>query len=118
MKINLILLPIILLILLVGSPDLSAQDSIALPTTKELKVRERTVLAQFESTMVLTADERLRMKIDRRDLILKRRAIIDTLDISDRRRRRLLKELYNSPTSDRWERVVANLGFEDDPDQE
>jgi len=106
------------IILCIGNVELHAQDSVALPTKNELKVRERTVLGQFESDMVLSADARLKKKLERRDLITKRKSIIDTLDISERRRRRLLKELYNSPLSNRWEKLVATMEYEEDPDQE
>lgn len=97
---------------------ITAQDSVALPSQKELKIRERTIMAQFESQLVLSAEERLQKKLDRREMIKKRQAIIDTLDISDRRRRRLLKELYDSPLSDRWDRLVAKMEFEEDPQHE
>lgn len=109
---------LICLFLLIGSSDLMAQDSVALPSTNELKIRERTVLGQFESNLVLSADERLKKKLERRELIAKRRAIIDTLDISQRRRKRLLKELYNSPFTTRWDKVIASMDFEEDPDRE
>ncbi|MDH3698653.1 MAG: hypothetical protein OEQ81_08300 [Flavobacteriaceae bacterium] len=118
MKTTLYLLTFLCFLLITGTRALYAQDSIALPSENELKVRERTVLGQFESDMVLTADARLKKKLERRDLITKRRSIIDTLDISDRRRRRLLKELYNSPFSNRWEKLVATMEFKEDPDQE
>ena len=106
------------LFLLIGVTDLKAQDSIAIPTKDELKVRERTVLGQFESNLVLSAEERLKKKLERKELIAKRHAIIDTLDISERRRKRLLKELFNSPFTTRWEKVVASMDVEEDPDQE
>ena len=102
--------------LLASCFNLSAQDSAALPTQQELNIRKRTILAQFDSEMVESADVRLQKKLDRRQLILRRQAIIDTLDISERRRRRLLKELYNSPLSDRWERLVTKLEIDEDPD--
>ena len=102
---------------MIGSVDLLAQDSVALPTIKEIKLKERTVLGQFESNFVLSADERLKKKLERKELIAKRRSIIDTLDISERRKRRLLKELYNSPFTTRWDKVVATMEFEEDPDQ-
>lgn len=97
-------------------PQLYAQDSVALPSAQELKIRERTFLAQFESNLVETADKRFQRKLDRRDLILKRHAIIDSLDISEYRKKRLLKELYHSPHSFRWERLVAKLEIEENPD--
>ena len=106
---------IIGLIFLVAIPQVNAQDSAALPSHQELKIKERTILAKFDADMVLSADERLQKKLDRRELILKRHAIIDTLNISERRRKRLLKELYNSPLSNRWNKLVTKLDFEEDP---
>ncbi|MBT8236902.1 MAG: hypothetical protein KJO04_11960 [Bacteroidia bacterium] len=103
---------------LIGCSELLGQDSLAFPPEKKLKIRDRTVLGQFESNLVLSADERLKKKLERRELIAKRRAIIDTLDISERRRRRLLKELYGSPFTTRWDKVVASMEFEEDPDLE
>ena len=111
----LLLLPVILLASL---STIHAQDSVALPSEKELKIRERTILAQFDSQLVQSADERLQKKLDRREFILRRQAIIDTLDISERRRRRLLKELYNSALSERWDRMVTKLQYEEDPDEQ
>ena len=117
MKTSVLLAPIIIALLWLSLPELHAQDSIAIPTAQELDVRERTILGQFESNLVEPADERLQKKLERRDLILMRRSIIDTLDITEYRRKRLLKELYRSPHSDRWERLMAQLDLENNPDE-
>jgi hypothetical protein len=77
-------------------------------------VEKKTVMELYEPGMVLTVEDRIRLKKERLALIQKRRRIIDTLDISDRRKRRLLKELYSTPHSDRWERVIADIEFEND----
>lgn len=51
----------------------------------------------------------------RREKIKKTRAIIDTLDISDRKRRRLLKDLYKNGISERLSKaLVAETKFEDE----
>ncbi|MBT8184767.1 MAG: hypothetical protein KJN76_07990 [Eudoraea sp.] len=86
------------------------------PEKKEIKVVKRTVMEQYEPGMILTADDRTRLKKERIALIQKRRRIIDTLDISERRKRSLLKELYRSPHTDKWDRLIADLEFEDDED--
>ena len=80
----------------------------------ELTVKKRTVLEQFDSDLVITPEERIKLKIDRLAAIQERLEIMDTLDISDRQRRRLLKELYRSPFSDEWNKVIANLEFEEE----
>lgn len=90
-----------------------AQDSVRIKT-EQLKVKKHTVLAQYDHGMVLSAEERLRLKKERRELVKLRKEIIDTLNISERRRRRLLKELYRSPFSTKWERLVTDLKIEDD----
>lgn len=71
-------------------------------------------MEQYEPEMILTVDDRIRLKKERIAMIQKRHQIIDTLNISDRRKRRLLKELYRTPYSDKWERVIADIVFEDD----
>jgi hypothetical protein len=38
---------------------------------------------------------------------------MDTLNISERQRRRLLKELYRSPFSNEWNKVIADLEFDE-----
>ena len=98
--------------MLAVTTGLRAQDSLSRKGS-DLKVKKYTVLAQYEDQLVLSAEERLQLKRERRDLLKKRREIIDTLDISERRRRRLLKELYRSPFSDRWDRLVTGLQLED-----
>jgi len=78
------------------------------------KIKKHTVLEQYESDLVLSAEDRLQLKKERIATIKKRKGIIDTLDISERQRRRLLKELYRTPFSDRWEKVIAEIEFEDE----
>lgn len=77
-----------------------------------MKVKKKTVMEQYEPDLVLTVDDRIRLKKERIALLQRRRQIIDTLDITDRRKRKLLKELYNSPTSDKWKRVIADIQFQ------
>ncbi|MGB5226744.1 MAG: hypothetical protein WBN55_00670 [Eudoraea sp.] len=79
----------------------------------ELTVKKRTVLERFDSDLVISPEERIKMKIERVAAIQERLQIMDTLDISDKQRRRLLKELYRSPFSDEWNKVIADLEFEE-----
>lgn len=93
---------------------LSAQ---VLPETEQhtdtLFVKYRTVLEQYEADFVASSEERLRKKQQRQALIQFRKAIIDTLPVSNRLKRRLLKELYNTPFTEEWSKVLADLEFED-----
>jgi len=80
---------------------------------KEFTVKKRTVLERFDSDLVITPEERMKLKLERIAAIEKRLGIMDTLNISERQRRRLLKELYRSPFSDEWNKVIADLEFEE-----
>ena len=80
----------------------------------EFTVKKRTVLEQFDSDLVISPEERIKLKIDRVAAIQERLEIMDTLKLSERQRRRLLKELYFSPFSDEWNKVIADLEFEEE----
>ena len=82
-------------------------------TRKEVTVKKRTVLERFNSDIVISPEERMKLKLDRMAAIQQRLEIIDTLNISTRQRRRLLKELYHSPFSNQWNKVIADLEFEE-----
>lgn len=89
------------------------QEETRINTKEEIVVKKRTVLERFDSDLVITPEERMKLKLERIATIEKRLEIIDTLNISDRQRRRLLKELYRSPFSDEWNKVIADLEFEE-----
>jgi hypothetical protein len=96
--------------------SLMGQQTTKSVSTKKIKVKKHTVLAQYEPELVTSADERMRLKTERLQTIKERRLIIDTLDISDRKRKKLLKELYRSPFSYKWDKVIAEIQgeFEDE----
>jgi len=89
------------------------QEELQISIKKELTIKQRTVLERFDSDLVISPEERMRLKLNRRSAIKKRLEIMDTLNISERQRRRLLKELYRSPFSDEWNKVIADLEFEE-----
>jgi len=99
-----------------GCMSLMGQQTTKSVSTKKIKVKKHTVLAQYEPELVTSADERMRLKTERLQTIKERRLIIDTLDISDRKRKKLLKELYRSPFSYKWDKVIAEIQgeFEDE----
>ena len=104
------------LFLISGCWHLAAQQSSIKTEAKEIKVKKHTVLAQYEPELVVPAEERLQLKNNRLNTIRERRAIIDTLSLSDRKRRRLLKELYRSPFSYHWDKLIADIE-EDEEDE-
>ncbi len=82
---------------------------------KDIKVQKRTLMGQFEPDMVKPVEERIALKERRitHQRITKR--ILDTLDISDRKRRKLMRELRKSPFSGRIAKtILAGTEFEED----
>ena len=83
---------------------------------EEVKVVKRTLMEKYEPEMILTAEDRAQLKLERLARIQKRHRIIDTLKISERKKRGLLRELYRSPHSYKWDKLIADLEFEVDDD--
>lgn len=77
------------------------------------KVKYKTLMERYEPDLILSVEERRRMKVERYYTIKSREAAIDTLDIPERKKRKLLKELYRSPFTDEYDRVLSNLQPED-----
>jgi hypothetical protein len=73
------------------------------------KIRIHTVMERYEPGLVLPAEERLRLKIQRREAVENRAAVIDTLNIPERKRRKLLRELYRTPFTDEYNQVLGTL---------
>ena len=106
------------LVLFIGSWNLCAQESPAKTTNDQVRVKKYTVLAQYEPELVVPAEERLQLKNERINNIKERRAIIDTLTLSDRKRRKLLKELYRSPFSNHFDKIIADIVEEDELEED
>jgi len=109
--------------LLFGCQLLQAQqteEKTVPPTTKELTVAEKIALAEeeekgpsmykFEPDFIAATDaKKARIEMARK--------ILDTMDISERKKRKLLKDLYKSGISDRLSKtILADVKFEDDVD--
>ncbi|WP_157486541.1 hypothetical protein [Maribacter forsetii] len=81
-----------------------AQDTLQSDT----RVKQRMLLNQFESDYVLTASERIALRQSRIAYQHRMKEILDTIDISDARRKRLIQELKKNPFSERVQSVIAN----------
>jgi len=97
-----------------GTTQLMAQEVLADKTSQKVAVQKYTVMEQYEPELVLSVDERIRLKKKRAATIKRRRGILDTLDISERRRQRLLKALLKNPFSDKLNKAVADIEFVED----
>ncbi len=102
-----------------GASLLSAQEQLPKETAnKELEVQKHTILERFETDFMVSVNERRKMKKEHIALTEKRYSILDTLDISERKRRKLMRDLYDSPFSDRLNRTMADLEFDDEEIEE
>jgi len=89
--------------LFLGMNTAVAQNS----DTVSAKVNKRPLLNQFESDYVLTASERIALKQSRIAYQYRVKEILDSIEISDRKRKRLLLELKRNPFSEKIKEAVA-----------
>ena len=54
--------------------------------------------------------------MERREEVIERKGVINQLDIPERKKRRLLRELNSGPFTDQYERVLGSLEEEDRQD--
>lgn len=102
-----------LMVLACGIFSMSGQEA----AKKEVTVEKYTLMGQFEPDYVLPVDQRIKLKKNRITHQRQTKKILDTLDISDRKRRRLIRELKRSPFSEKVQNVItAETQFEDSAD--
>tara|TARA_R110000744_G_scaffold50230_1_gene108779 strand:+ start:457 stop:798 length:342 start_codon:yes stop_codon:yes gene_type:complete len=90
--------------LLLGVNTAFAQDADSI----NAKINKRTLLNQFESDYVLSVSERIALKQSRIAFQYRTREILDSLDISDKKRKRLIEELKRNPFSEKIQTVIAS----------
>lgn len=77
------------------------------------EVQERTILGKFDQDLVLEASTRREMKVERIIRLKRRMLILDTLSISERKKRRLLKAISHGSYSSEWEALLVDLEFQE-----
>ncbi len=98
-----------LIIFFFSTLQLTAQST----DNTSVKVQRYTIMEKFAPDIMPTAEERRQKKIKHlADTELKAR-VLDTMDISNRKRKRLLIDLYKTPYSDRLKQALAEVNFED-----
>lgn len=90
-------------LLFLGISHVRAQDSIE----PKIKVQKRTLLNQFESDYVLSVFERITLKQSRIAYQYRAKKILDTMQLSDRKRKRLMKELERNPFSEQIRETIS-----------
>lgn len=105
--------PFILFVLLLFALTMhkvTAQEKPQKEALEKAEEAEEPVIFKFEPEYLASMEARA-------EAIRKRKAIIDTLDISENKRRRLLRELYRNKESKLlYKYLLADTQFEDDPD--
>ncbi|WP_373075453.1 hypothetical protein, partial [Zeaxanthinibacter enoshimensis] len=96
--------------------SLSAQTEVPIPldSIQEMRVKRHTLMARFEPEFTISAQERQQLKEQRRRELEERLRAIDTMQLSFRRKWKLLEELYLSPHTAYWDKVVADLVLEEE----
>jgi len=101
-----------------GTVSSVAQETKATPKTEKktatvkidksnLKVKKHTVMSMFEPELVESADARMEKKQQRVAETEMKLSILDTLDISERKKRKLLRDLKYSPYSERLNKATV-----------
>ena len=80
----------------------------------KIEVKKHTVMELYEPDLILSVDERKQLKKKRKNTIERRKRILDTLTITERRRQRLLKALHKNPFSNQLNKALADIEFEED----
>ncbi|PIF01445.1 MAG: hypothetical protein CR994_02530 [Maribacter sp.] len=109
MKKNILLAAVGFLFFISGTDLIMAQEYKPLAHD----VKKHTVMELYEPDLVLSVDERKHLKEKRESSIALRKSVLDTLDISERRRQRLLRKLDENPFSDQMNKTMAEIHFED-----
>lgn len=110
---------------LFGSVSIFAQQDITKPATvkkttslkidkSKVKVKRHTVMSRFDSEIASSEKERLKKKQNRIAETERKLSILDTLDISKRRRKMLLRDLKYTPFSNRLNKAtLVDTKFEE-----
>ncbi len=77
-------------------------------------VKKNTMMARFEPELTISAKERERMKAERFAEIKLKMEMLDTMDISQRKREKLLVDIINKPFSTRLSSKMSDSQFEEE----
>ncbi|SHJ05820.1 hypothetical protein SAMN04487911_11057 [Arenibacter nanhaiticus] len=107
-----IFLPCVLFCLAVSLKTTAQTNNDTVVVAKH-EIVNRTILEQFEPGMILSKETRIRLKKDRISEAKRRRVFLDSLSISDRKRKKLLRDLTKKPFSNRLLNNLAKTSFKD-----
>ncbi|WP_299537124.1 hypothetical protein [Ulvibacterium sp.] len=96
--------------LFLGLHTLTAQNT----GKEELKVTKRTYMERFEPRLIKSVEERLALKQMRIAEMHQKMLLLDSLDISERKRRALQNDLNENPFSHRLSKTLAKIEYLDE----
>ena len=119
MKIDMILskkVTLVIALLILGAFQIKAQETTSDTKEKDVKVQRHTVMEQFANENMFTLEQRKQKRLQHLADIEKLKKALDTMDISRRKKRKILADLVNKPYSDRVNQAMADIEFEDGDD--
>lgn len=93
---------------------LAQENRESVTLNKDFEVQKHTIMEQFEPGYVMPVSEREEMKRKRIANAEYALRVLDTVQISDRKRKLLLRDLQYNPFSDRLNKFIVESKFEDD----
>lgn len=90
--------------------------AVAQEQPENVVIKRHTIMGQFAPDLVLSAEERQQLKWERRETVSYREAVIDSLPVSRRIKRKLLKELYYTPFTETYDEVLHELETREEPE--
>ena len=103
------------LILLVSALSLLAQDKTEeVKLKKDFEIQKHTIMERFETDYMASAQERAELKEKRIADAEFTLSVLDTIKISERKRKLLLRDLKYNPFSDRLTKFIVDSKFEDE----
>jgi hypothetical protein len=81
---------------------------------KDFQIEKHTIMERFETDYMVSADKRADMKKKRIADAEHTLSVLDTMDISDRKKRLLLRDLKYNPFSERLSKFIAETKFEEE----
>ena len=103
----------IIFIALCNCLKISAQESEYKMAGEDQEVKKYTLMERFEPDLILTANEREQLKVARFDAIKTKLSILDTMDISPRKREKLMNDVIEHPFSTRLSKTLVETKFDE-----
>lgn len=95
-------------------PVIAQKNSENLVLKKDFEIQKHTIMERFEPGYVVSAQERTDMKRKRIANEEYTLSVLDTIKISNRKRKQLLRDLKFNPFSDRLSKFVVDTKFDDE----